>query len=43
VAYIEGKNFPFFGLAFSPEKVLYNYDYDKEDIIGFEKDSITHS
>ena len=43
VAIVEGNAFPFFGLAFSPDKVLYNYDYSLEDTIDFSRNSILHA
>jgi hypothetical protein len=43
VAMVEGISFPFFGFAYSPDKVLYNYDYDLEDIIDFSRRSIKHA
>ncbi len=43
VAIVEGINFPFFGFAFSIEKVLFNYDVNLEDYIDFSKNSILHA
>lgn len=43
VAIIEGINFPFFGISFSIEKVLFNYDILLEDYLDFSKNSILHA
>lgn len=40
---MEGVNFPFFGVAFSIEKVLYNYESKDEDLLDFSKNSILHA
>jgi len=34
---VEGNAFPFFGFAFSPDKVLYNFDESLEDSIDFSR------
>ncbi len=43
VSIVEGNAFPFFGLAFSPDKVLFNYDYTLEDTIDYSRNSILHA
>ena len=40
---VEGNAFPFFGFAFSPDKVLYNFDESLEDSIDFSRQSIKHA
>eukprot|EP00349_Pseudokeronopsis_sp_Brazil_P000096 CAMPEP_0202957042 /NCGR_PEP_ID=MMETSP1396-20130829/1473_1 /ASSEMBLY_ACC=CAM_ASM_000872 /TAXON_ID= /ORGANISM="Pseudokeronopsis sp., Strain Brazil" /LENGTH=94 /DNA_ID=CAMNT_0049674319 /DNA_START=797 /DNA_END=1081 /DNA_ORIENTATION=+ len=43
VAAVEGRNFPFFGYSYSPQKQMFNYDPDLDDVIDFSRESIAHS
>lgn len=41
VAIMEGDSFPFFGIAYSIEKVQYNFDLSIEDRIDHSKKAVT--
>lgn len=36
-------NFPFFGIAFSVERIMYNYSPKYEPLIDFSKNSVLHA